>query len=569
MTARLEHILHRMPVVDLKIGLGDEICNIVEFITGDLTKPALVKAAARVYGKEILEKRELRFLLLECLLDGNRIKQLASDLHINYSNQSVSDIMHAIADKPYKNDKSTLLILQSLGLNEQELPEPAPDLPTNMITLEKPKENFYELLDYQNDIRLEILRYFKEMPGGRALVHIPTGTGKTKTTMHLLKDFWYIQYRENAYVLWLAHSQELLEQAISTFQEVWKMLGRDEITCIRLWGNYPFTEQFNKNAFIFATVQKLISLKNRQKNTVFLEDFRSRIAMIVLDEAHRAPARETYNLLDYLLKTTDNENRYLLGLTATPGRAIDAENKRLVNLFENTRFKIDLNFLKRYMPAEDKDLSFTSTIQYLQHKEILAKFEKREIEIPSNELGFSLRELQEIKKFLKKNTEKELTGEILKKIVKSQTRNRQIIDALTKAHNEEGHTILVFACNVAHAKMLSFAMTLKDIPNGLILGGTKAIRRNELICEYKDENDSLRMLISVEVLTTGFDAPNTSCLMITRPVNSVILYSQMLGRGIRGKAMGGSKSCLLIQVVDKIDLGDEKWAFEYFNEYWS
>ena len=565
MTARLENALHQMPLEDLKLGLGSEICDIVEFIQDDLVKGDLIRAAVRGYGKAVLEKKGLRTLMLRCL-DEKKIRELASALNIK--RDSLVDTILAIGERPFKHDKTTLSILQSLGLGKEELPdEDVPQEPDQIVSI-APKENFYELLDYQNDIRSKVLRYFEEMPSARALIHIPTGSGKTKTAMHILKDLWHTEPRENSYFLWLAHSQELLEQAIASFQEVWGLLGRDEVACIRLWGNYPLPEALSINAFVFASVQKLIALR-RRRDTKALEDFKDKVAVVILDEAHKAPAKETHDLLVYLLKTKEGQNRNLLGLTATPGRTVDTENNRLVNLFENIRYSVDLDLLSNYMPQKDRDQSFKSVIQYLQHREILSQLEKREIDIPISELGLDIAEQKRIRNSLRGDENKELSREILDKLAKSRERNRQIIDAVKKAYIEEERTILIFACNVAHAKMLAFAMTLEDIPNGLVLGTTSYSRRKNLIDRYKDKNDSLRVLINVDVLTTGFDAPNTNCLVVARPVHSVILYSQILGRGLRGKKMGGSGKCVLIQVVDRIDLGDEKWAFEYFNDYWS
>ena len=565
MTAKLENVLHQMPLEDLKLGLGSEICDIVEFIQNDLVKGDLIRAAIRGYGKSVLEKKELRTLMLKCL-DEQKIRKLASALNIKHPSQV--DAILAIGENPFRHDQATLSILQSLGLGKEELPdEDAPQEPGPISSI-VPKENFYELMDYQNDIRAKVLRCFEEIPSARVLVHIPTGSGKTKTAMHILKDLWHNEKRENSYFLWLAHSQELLEQAIATFQEVWNILGRDEIACIRLWGSYSLPGYLNKNAFVFASVQKLIALR-RKDDAGALEKFRDKVAIVILDEAHKAPAQKTYNLLTYLLKLKEGQNKCLLGLTATPGRTADDENNRLVNLFDNIKYSVDLELLSRYMPQKDRDRSFRSVIQYLQYREILSQLEKREIDIPVEELGIDLAEQRKIRNSLYGNENKELSKDIIDKLAKSRKRNRQIIDAVKKAYIEEERTILIFACNVMHAKMLSFAMTLEDIPNGLVLGETKPSRRKELIDRYKDKNDSLRILINVDVLTTGFDAPNTNCLVVARPVHSVVLYSQILGRGLRGRKMGGSGKCVLIQVVDRIDLGDEKWAFEYFNDYWS
>ena len=79
----------------------------------------------------------------------------------------------------------------------------------------------------------------------------------------------------------------------------------------------------------------------------------------------------------------------------------------------------------------------------------------------------------------------------------------------------------------------------------------------------------MNILINYEVLTTGFDATNIKCVFITRPTNSVVLYSQMLGRGLRGPLMGGNEYCELVDIEDNLErYTNESQAFDYFSEYW-
>ena len=72
----------------------------------------------------------------------------------------------------------------------------------------------------------------------------------------------------------------------------------------------------------------------------------------------------------------------------------------------------------------------------------------------------------------------------------------------------------------------------------MIVGDMPAAERSIAITRFKDRKDKLNILINYEVLTTGFDATNIECVFITRPTQSVVLYSQMLGRGLRGPEMG-------------------------------
>ena len=572
--SELEDILHRMPIEDLKLAMGNEVYKTIELVYGNFAKSVFdkpifdksvfIKAVLKSYGKEILKNSKLRTLMLTSKLNSEKIENLASSLNIK-EKDDVKKII-ALGEKAFARDEPSKQILESLGLPaEKYLPDEEKESAPNIFTV-SPKNNFYELLDYQNDIRLRVLRFFRERKENmRTLVHMPTGTGKTKTAMHILKDIWYQEKRSHSYILWLAHSKELLEQAIETFQNVWEVLGHDEIQCVRFYGDYEFPKNLNDNAYIFAGVQKLIFVLRRDK--ALLKKIKSKSILVVLDEAHKAPARETARLLRELMKVEAKEKRSLLGLTATPGRSDDYQDAVLQNLFERSRYSIDLKHIANYLPQEERDLDFEAPIEHLQHRQILSSFERQELNIEPSELSLSSQHQKEIINCLR--GDKELPKDLLEIFAKNRNRNQKILDAIRKARIEEGLTMLVFACNVIHAKMLSLALNLQDIENGLILGETPIEQRNEFIKRYKDETDVLKILINVDVLTTGFDAPNTNSLLIARPVASLILYSQILGRGLRGKAMGGSDKCTLIQVIDKLGLGDEKWAYEHFNNYWT
>lgn len=78
----------------------------------------------------------------------------------------------------------------------------------------------------------------------------------------------------------------------------------------------------------------------------------------------------------------------------------------------------------------------------------------------------------------------------------------------------------------------------------------------------------MNILINYEVLTTGFDATNIECVFIARPTQSVVLYSQMIGRGLRGPQMGGKEECLLVDVKDNLKQYNANMAFSHFNNYW-
>ena len=152
-------------------------------------------------------------------------------------------------------------------------------------------------------------------------------------------------------------------------------------------------------------------------------------------------------------------------------------------------------------------------------------------------------------------------------IGRNRSRNNAILDKLRELSTEQVPTI-VFACSVAHAKLLSFMLSLEDIPNALVLGEMNAVDRADAISSFKDRDNPVNILINYEVLTTGFDSTNIRCVFITRPTQSIVLYSQMLGRGLRGPMMGGNAECLVIDLKDNLGKYDADMAFNHFDAYW-
>ena len=212
--------------------------------------------------------------------------------------------------------------------------------------------------------------------------------------------------------------------------------------------------------------------------------------------------------------------------------------------------------------------SAENEIELLQKRKILSAFDRDPIKISAETLNLSPVEINNIKKSLQSDGERKVNAEIISKIANNKTRNKLILEKLFDL-NSNGIKTIFFACNVAHAKLINAALRLNNIDSGLILGETTSAFRRKQIDRFRGDSSSLNILVNVSVLTTGFDSPNIDCVFISRPVTSIILYSQMIGRGIRGPRMGGNERCKLIEVVDNLDFGDECWAFNFFDSYWS
>lgn len=104
---------------------------------------------------------------------------------------------------------------------------------------------------------------------------------------------------------------------------------------------------------------------------------------------------------------------------------------------------------------------------------------------------------------------------------------REIVNMTT-----DRKSILVFTCGVAHAQLVTDELErLTGEEVGLVTGETESLLRASLINRFQD--GSLRWLVNVNVLTTGFDAPNIDAIAVMRATVSPGLFAQIVGRGFR------------------------------------
>ena len=405
----------------------------------------------------------------------------------------------------------------------------------------------------------------------RMLVHMPTGTGKTKTSMHIIANYINFSLKKQGVVIWIADTIELLQQAYETFVSVWIHLGDGSISAYKLWGNKNI-EDLEKllTGIVFCGLAKLLSIANNNKQ--LYERLKKDCRLVVFDEAHKAAAPQTQKVIEELmLMPKGYENRALIGLTATPGRTTEDsyDNNLLTNMFGNKLIYIDSDILNQINYGKLKALNTVAEkniIRYFQERRILAKMVPQRL---TYKTSFSEKDLEILKKALRDigYDEKDYTAEQLKVLATNKERNLAIIKQLRLLHIENKPTI-VFACSVNHAKLLSAMLTLEKIKNSLVLGEMNEVDRKHAIEVFKDRKSEVNIIINYGVLTTGFDSKNIKCVFITRPTKSIVLYSQMLGRGLRGPLMGGNEECTLIDIDDNLQIFNNETAFSHFNDYW-
>ncbi|MBD5500260.1 MAG: DEAD/DEAH box helicase family protein [Lachnospiraceae bacterium] len=561
---------------ELRGYVGEKMVELlVEWMpNGDtlLTKQRMISMIDSLYGTSILKDRSFRKNLLLNMKKSDifLIRDECLTGHEKLESNPI-DLIEVISKKPWNSNRISLYLAKMWGLSEKIFEKEVDDTTVHNI-VEAPDEQFYELLDYQYYIKQRALYILNSGNAQeRMLIHMPTGTGKTKTTMHIITNYIEFTLHKKGLVVWVAHTIELLEQAYKTFCDVWKHLGDGEINVYKLWGSHTIQDTLEElNGIAFCGLSKLMSLYDL--NPVLFERLKKDCRLVVFDEAHKAAADKTKRIIENLMLMPQGyENRALVGLSATPGRTTEAsyDNNLLTNMFGGKLIHIDADVINQINMGRLRALNSVAEeniIKYFQERRILSKITAERLtykkEFSSSDLavlGSALKDLG--------YDEKEYTDKQLEILATNKARNTAIMQKIRSLQAEKIPTI-VFACSVDHAKMLSAMLTLEGISNSLVVGDLETMDRRRAIERFKDRNSGVDIIINYEVLTTGFDSKNIKCVFITRPTKSIVLYSQMLGRGLRGPLMGGNDYCRLIDVDDNLQVFDNETAFSHFNDYW-
>lgn len=523
-------------------------------------KQNLVDVIIAIKGLDLFNDESFRYNFLLATNDIKLIDKLCELTNITKKGTddyfSLSSKISKIAFK--ENTLYKYLIREYLEIHDYEFKESSDTSNAEFISIESKGMN--ELYDYQYMIKQQAINDLSNEEKGlyKILIHMPTGTGKTKTTMHIISHYINHISKAKGLVVWIAHSDELLRQAYETFISVWKHLGQRNLTVYKGWNGYP--ESFN-DGILFTSIQALLT---KMKKPVF-DYIDKNSTLIVFDEVHKAGASKYRKCVDALTSKQYEYSKAFIGLTATPGRTteISKENEIFSGSFDHI-IGIDVDKVISITLNKNEAANYSGSkevIPYFQDQKILARLKRKILEFElDSELKNNLR--VELKK-----TREDYSEELLEKIGLNKARNTKIVEELRQL-NENVVPTIVFACSLQHAQMLSAFLKILHIPNALVYGDMSKYEREKAINDFKNPESPVKIIINYEILTTGFDSTNIRCVFITRPTKSVILYSQMIGRGLRGPKMGGNSECLLIDVKENLDAYNENDAFKHFNDYW-
>ncbi len=538
--------------------IGQNICDaIISYaFNSDNVKIDYSEVLYSKYGNHILlDSSVFRSLIL--FLPATTIYKIADEARLAYQNDE--DARHLIIERGFglHNYNWSTLVLSTLGLSVDDY---LPETEVQDETYQNIIEPSYGLHKYQKNIKDKAVQYLLSVEhSNRLLIHMPTGAGKTKTAMEILCDYLRSRgilggFDKSAFVVWLAHSKELCDQAFDTFSYTWKLRGDVEINAFKLYGDYGFDDKIieSNNAVLFIGFQKFNALLNSKnpKNRALRKAIVDNVKLVVVDEAHKSLATTYEKTINTL--TESYAGVQLVGLTATPGRTAshqDFENDMLAHFYNSTKIGL----------IDEYGIEIKDPIRYLQNLGVLAEIEREEL-MTDIQVQLAEQELKDLRIFGDDKLEK-----ILNDLSVHPGRNKLIIEKV-KGLFEQGDSILIFACGVEHCVILQSLLTYNGVESQIILGSSSKRERENNIRRFKAGD--LKILINYGVLSTGFDAPNLNALIITRPTTSLVLYSQMVGRALRGPLNGGNKKNKLIDLKDNWNLGSESIMFDFYNNLW-
>ena len=432
-------------------------------------------------------------------------------------------------------DRTKLFDFFGVGLPQAEIRELPP-----VWTDIRPS---FGLFPHQARALRTVEKYLDEEPH-RTLLHMPTGSGKTRTAMNVVCN--YLRDREKGVVVWLAHSEELCEQAAEEFEKAWAALGSRSVPLIRYWGAYDTDLRSVDDGIVVAGLKKAFSKLRGDDHQ--LRALSARNPLVVMDEAHQAVAPTYQMIINLLLKPLSDAR--LLGLSATPGRTWnDPEaDRELASFFASRKVTLKVD-------------GYANPVAYLISRGYLA--EPKYTLIQSNaSVSLSEDELRKVQDTF------ELPSTVLDRLAADEKRNLLVVhhaEQLLARH----HRVILFAASVQQSDLLAAVLSARGHWAFSVTSKSSG-GRAEAIASFKDASDERKILCNFGVLTTGFDAPRTSAALIARPTLSLVLYSQMVGRAMRGTAAGGNSSCEIVTVVDpKLPgFGSVVSAFSNWEDVW-
>lgn len=356
-----------------------------------------------------------------------------------------------------------------------------------------------EILD-KLDAERKVRGYYKN------LIVAATGTGKTVISALDYKGFRKQNPNKPCRLLFVAHREEILRQSLYTFRAVLKDANFGEMFV----GSYKPESIDN----LFISIQTFNSKDFTEKTSPVFYDY------IIVDEFHHAAAPTYRKLLDYY------QPHILLGLTATPER-MDCKN--ILEYFYN-RIAAEI----RLPEAIDRNL-----LCPFQYFGVTDSIDLDSLKWSTG--GYDKSELSRIYT---------LSGAMAKRRANLVVSN--LLKYVTDIDDVKG---LGFCVSVEHAEFMCRYFNEHSIPSMFLTGNSPDKDRKN--AKNSLAAGEIRFIFVVDIYNEGVDIPEVNTVLFLRPTESLTIFLQQLGRGLR---LAEEKECLT--VLDFIGQANRRYSFE-------
>lgn len=553
---------------------GDWRHSVCEELVGLLSRPALLKlcgdfdksqrAARRAQGDD---RQSSKWELAEALVvlhDADLLAQPAIRRTLAAAMSRKMGIRIVPPGRWHPGKDAAIEFTQVLDFPPLLAGEPSPERPPPFTQI-SPPPNYRELADFQQEVSRALLKVLNHNEGNaRALVTLPTGAGKTRVAVQTVHQ-WVHEYlasagNERVSVVWLAHTEELCEQACACIQEVWQSTpgGREGVMLLRWWGDYAAgiitsRRQIQQSGDrVRVLVGTPLSYRHKLLNepalrTALLGDLRCAI----IDEAHRAAAPSYRDII----AQHGSDKVTWVGLTATPFAKEYDRKEPLAGTFA-------LRDIFNGKLIEARKTLGPNAREELQRRGILAKPQIHTINTdtilhtPDSGASPALT-LEQI----------DLIDRAYAEAADRHTRRLIVLKSVLGIFQSDPAARVIYTGpTVNDAEQMAFLLRREGVKSAMVSGTTLRATRRKLINEFRD--GALQVLCNCEVLTTGFDAPLTTHVVVARPTVSQVLYEQMVGRGLRGAKFGGTQSCVILDCKDRQRGARPQLGYQGFREIW-
>jgi superfamily II DNA or RNA helicase len=145
-------------------------------------------------------------------------------------------------------------------------------------------------------------------------------------------------------------------------------------------------------------------------------------------------------------------------------------------------------------------------------------------------------------------------------------RRMLVLKEITAICADSNSLIIYFGPTVQDAECMAFLLRQQGIEAAFVSGGTRDVTRRKIIHDFRAGR--VQVLCNCEVLTTGFDAPKVTHVIMARPTVSQVLYEQMVGRGLRGERFGGTATCHVVDLEDNYRVERPQLGYKRFRALW-